>query len=141
MAHCIGMRHTDWFNRSLSCGLGGNEGEGTYGACTIPGTPTSPWVQVFSGTSSYGVAVCRHVMIHEIGHCIGFRHTDWFNRSLSCGTGGNEGQSSYGACTIPGTPNNSSSTWDSGSFMNSCFSTSSTGAFSAFDIVALNWLY
>ncbi len=41
---------------------------------------------------------------HEIGHAIGFRHTDYMNRAFSCGSGGNEGDAGVGAIHIPGTP-------------------------------------
>ncbi|MCA9704878.1 MAG: peptidase [Myxococcales bacterium] len=39
IGHTIGFRHTDYFNRSLSCGVGGDEGAGSVGANHIPGTP------------------------------------------------------------------------------------------------------
>ena len=41
IGHSIGFRHTDYFNRSISCGSGGNEGSGGFGAIHIPGTPTT----------------------------------------------------------------------------------------------------
>jgi hypothetical protein len=41
-------------------------------------------------------------MAHEIGHCIGFRHTDYMNR-ISCGSNSNEGDGGVGAIHIDGT--------------------------------------
>jgi hypothetical protein len=44
-----------------------------------------------------------------MGHCIGFRHTDYFNRSISCGgSADNEGSAGIGANLIPGTPSGAS---------------------------------
>ena len=43
MGHCIGFRHTDYMDRSYSCGgAPDNEGDGGVGANHIPGTPTGP---------------------------------------------------------------------------------------------------
>jgi hypothetical protein len=96
-----------------------------------------PSVTVYSNTTQYSQAVVTHVVVHELGHTIGFRHSDYFNRSLSCGIGGNEGASSAGAVLIPGT----TAGFDAKSVMNLCFSTSSTGTFSSYDIIALDYLY
>ena len=95
------------------------------------------WAQIFSATSSYSTDVVEHVITHEIGHTLGLRHTDYFNRSLSCGSGGNEGGGGVGAIHIPGTPTG----YDANSIMLSCFSSSETGEFGAYDVTALEYLY
>jgi len=77
------------------------------------------------------------IIAHEIGHCIGFRHTDFFNRSLSCGFGGNEGQGDDGAINIPGTPTGT----DSSSFMQACIAPNENRPFTQNDIVALRFLH
>jgi len=95
-------------------------------------------INIGRGVARLGVAVTSHVIIHELGHCIGFRHTDFFNRSISCGVGGNEGAGPDGAIHIPGTP--TGAVLD-GSVMNSCFSDTSTGVFTDTDLIALDVLY
>ncbi|MEM8939250.1 MAG: M57 family metalloprotease [Bacteroidota bacterium] len=95
------------------------------------------FIQIQSGTSSFGTNVTEHIITHEMGHCLGLRHTDYFNRSLSCGTGGNEGSAGVGAVLIPGTP----SGFDANSVMLSCFSGNEDGEFGNFDVVALEFLY
>lgn len=93
-------------------------------------------VTLYSGLDTYSTGVNAHVSAHEIGHCIGLRHTDWFSRQ-SCGQNSNEGTAGVGAIQIPGTP----SGYDATSYMRACFSSSETGAFNSNDITALNYLY
>jgi hypothetical protein len=79
------------------------------------------------------------VIQHEIGHCIGFRHTDYMNRSYSCGgrkVNEEKPRSGYGAILIQGTP----STPDAESFMLAC-SNGGNRTFNANDVIAMNALY
>jgi hypothetical protein len=76
------------------------------------------------------------VIAHEIGHCIGFRHTDYMNRS-SCGQNVNEGSAGVGAIHIPGTPTTVSGNYKS--WMMAC--TDGSPNFSNTDVVALNYVY
>jgi dual-action HEIGH metallo-peptidase len=90
-------------------------------------------------SSTFSVNTVAHVMTHELGHTIGFRHSDYFNRAISCGgTPQNEGQSTVGAILIPGTPSGATV---GGSIMNSCFRQSETGKFTSTDVTALNTIY
>lgn len=69
----------------------------------------------------------RYNMVHELGHCIGLRHTNWET---------NDSTTNVGAHLIPGTP-----TQDLNSVMNGGTATNSWNGFSSFDIVAIEYLY
>ncbi|NEM97968.1 M57 family metalloprotease [Pontibacter burrus] len=78
------------------------------------------------------------ILAHEIGHCIGFRHTDYMDRSYSCGGGyANEGASTVGAVHIPGTPTGQ----DPNSWMLACIGNGQNRPFNSNDKTALNYLY
>ena len=95
--------------------------------------------QIGSGLKSFSVATITHVITHELGHTVGMRHSDFFNRSISCGgQAANEGDGGIGAILIPGTPDGATL---GGSLMNSCFRTVETGEFTASDVTALRALY
>jgi hypothetical protein len=112
---------------------------GTGGSAGFPsgGKPYGT-INIGTGLNSYSVDVNEHVITHELGHTIGFRHSDYYNRAISCGSGGNEGSSGVGAILIPGTP---STAVVGGSVMNSCFRSTETGEWTSTDRTALNYLY
>jgi len=108
------------------------------------GFPTStgnPYNQVkvnSNALSGQPQATVASVMAHEMGHCIGFRHTDYMDRSFSCGGQPvNEGASTVGAVPIPGTPTG----LDPNSWMLSCIGSGQNRPFNANDKTALGYLY
>jgi hypothetical protein len=87
---------------------------------------------------NYSLGFMTTVIAHEVGHCIGFRHTDYMDRSYSCGgSPTNEGASNVGAILIPGTPSGP----DAKSWMLSCLSATTDRPFNNNDKTALNYLY
>jgi hypothetical protein len=125
---------------------GGNinivNGSGSFLASS--GFPTSsgnPYNQVILNSSAVAGQpnnTVASILAHEIGHCIGFRHTDYFNRSYSCGGSAvNEGSAGVGAINIPGTPTGA----DPNSWMLSCIGSGQDRPFNANDRTALNYLY
>lgn len=127
--------------------VGFNEGpSGGYITLGSSGFPTSsgdPYneIQLNTNAQAYGTnpdqGYVTSVIQHEMGHCIGFRHTDYMNRAYSCGGRRvNEGKAGVGAILIPGTPSKP----DAGSFMLSC-SDGTDRTFNANDKIAMGYLY
>lgn len=112
----------------------GNEGVGGSAGFPTGGAPFK-FVQIYN-LEQFSTNVNEHVITHEIGHSVGFRHTDYFSRQ-SCGENVNEGTAGIGANPIPGTP----AGYDPTSIMVACFSTGTEGEFNNNDITALNYLY
>ncbi|MEX0289736.1 MAG: M57 family metalloprotease [Flavobacteriaceae bacterium] len=109
---------------------------GSGGSAGFPsnGNPNK-FIQIY-GLDDSSTNVNEHVITHEMGHSVGFRHTDWFSRQ-SCGQNVNEGVGSIGANPIPGTP----AGYDPTSVMLACFSSNEDGEFNSNDVIALNYLY
>ena len=97
-------------------------------------------VQVNSGAigTANATTYIATILAHEVGHCIGFRHTDYMNRAYSCGGAfTNEGASTVGAIHIPGTP----TTANAGSWMLACVGSGQNRPFTSSVVTALNYVY
>lgn len=115
------------------------------GSAGFPSNSGAPYGQVklysrnIRSNASTFVNYLATIMAHEVGHCIGFRHTDYADRSYSCGGAyANEGASTVGAIHIPGTPTTNQV---SGSFMLACIGAGQNRPFNNSDEVALDYLY
>ncbi len=112
---------------------------GSGGVAGFPNNAGQPnkFVQIYN-LDGFSTNVNEHVITHEIGNSIGFRHSDWFDR-LSCPTSsqGNEGTGSDGAVHVAGTPTGR----DLSSVMQACFSSNEDGEFNNNDITALQNMY
>lgn len=110
-----------------------------YSGFPVNGNPYSS-ISLNTNSAAYGsnpnILFIASVIQHELGHCIGFRHTDYFSRISCGGTPSNEGTAGVGAIAIPGTP----TTADANSWMLAC-SNGGNRTFNANDIIALNYLY
>jgi hypothetical protein len=122
----------------------GEEAQGILGSAGFPTASGDPYNQIkMSGVleSKYGLSTAgiATIIAHEMGHCVGFRHTDYFDRSISCGGGtSNEGASTVGAILIPNTP--AGATLAAKSWMLAC-TDGGDRPFNNDDRTALNYLY
>jgi len=107
----------------------------------FPNTLGNPYNQIKVNANAIGnqpQATVASILAHEMGHCIGFRHTDYMDRAFSCGGQTvNEGASTIGAVFIPGTNPNA----DPNSWMLSCIGAGQNRPFNANDKTALGYLY
>lgn len=141
-------RNLTTYNYTIAVVDGSSLGNGTWGSSGFPtaaGAPygtvqinTAFYTSVFGSASNINLQQLTTTVTHEIGHCIGFRHTDYYDRSISCGgSSSNEGPSTIGAILIPGTPSTAQST----SFMLACSDANTNRNFNINDYIAINFLY
>jgi hypothetical protein len=123
-----------------------NENSNTLGSAGFPNSAGDPYNQIKMNTYHYSTSTVTTnlnyistIIAHEMGHCIGMRHTDYMSRRYSCGYGGNEGQAStgVGAVHIPGTPTKG----DPNSWMLACIGDNVNRPFNANDKTALAYVY
>ena len=121
------------YSSNLGTGVLGQSGGFPSGGNPAPGFTLVP-----NQINSSNVNYIATIMAHEMGHCIGFRHTDYMNRAYSCGgSASNEGASNVGAIQIPGTPASA----DPNSWMLACVGNGVNRPFNTNDVTALNYLY
>lgn len=117
-------------------------GAGYLASAGFPTSSGNPYNSVLVNRSyldTWNINTVTSIIAHEVGHCIGFRHTDYANRSYSCGGSAvNEGQAGVGAINIPGTPTTYAV---AGSWMLACIGNGVNRPFISSDITALNYLY
>jgi len=90
----------------------------------------------------YNVQTVAALITHELGHAIGFRHSDWFDHTISCGPGSPAMENpadGAGIVQIPGTPSGAVA---GQSVMNACIiANQETGRFTSSDRTALLTMY
>ena len=112
-------------------------GQGVGGSAGPPsgGLPYK-WVILQNGLSNANINTIEHIITHEIAHCLGMRHNDWWSRS-SCGQNVSEGGT---AIVIPGTPWGEDNSGN-GSLFNACYPSVTDGEFNFYDRRMMEYLY
>jgi hypothetical protein len=117
-------------------------GAGYLASAGFPSAAGNPYGSVLVNRSyldTWNINTVTSIIAHEVGHCVGYRHTDYANRAYSCGGSAvNEGQAGVGAILIPGTPSTNAV---AGSWMLACIGNGVNRPFIASDITALNYVY
>lgn len=117
-------------------------GAGYLASAGFPTSSGNPYGSVLVNRSyldTWNINTVISIITHEVGHCIGYRHTDYANRAYSCGGSAvNEGQAGVGAIHIPGTPTTNAV---SGSWMLACIGNGVNRPFIGSDITALTYIY
>jgi hypothetical protein len=120
-------------------------GQGALAVSSYPSTSNAPGnVIMINFDFEAGIALTESQkefnMVHEIGHTIGLRHTNWYLNSEPTYTSFTIGSYTIytdGANLINGTRN----TGDAGSVMNGGEATNSWAGFSVFDVLAIRTIY
>lgn len=117
-------------------------GSGGHSGFPANGRPFSQFSIGADVATLYNLQTVTALITHELGHTIGFRHTDWFDHTISCGPGSpgaEDPADSAGIVLIPGTP---SGAVRGQSVMNACVvANQETGRFSSADRTALLAMY
>ncbi len=114
--------------------VGGSTAESGFPSGGLP----FPTIKIGTDVASQ-LGVATHDITHQLGHCIGLRHSDYYDRAISCGgSAGGEVPDVWGTVHIPYTPVDATY---NGSVMNTCHNPGSTGVFTPSDITALKRLY
>ncbi|WP_035097184.1 M57 family metalloprotease [Aquimarina megaterium] len=111
---------------------------------SFPSSTGNPGGLIFIGpnATSRGLDMATITMVHELGHCLGLRHTDFMNAAVSCGVQLpiENDDTGVGANLIPGTP--AAPSGDPGSIFATCPRRLNTKPnFTNADIIALRQLY
>ncbi|WP_246269281.1 M57 family metalloprotease [Chitinophaga oryzae] len=108
-----------------------------YSGFPTAGNPYSS-IKLNTNTAAFGynpnVLYAGSIIQHEMGHCLGMHHTDYMDRSFSCG--GSPVREDITPIWIPGTPTGP----DPNSWMLAC-SNGGNRPFNSNDIIALRNLY